>query len=292
MFKGSITALVTPFKNNALDIDAFERIIMWQINSGTSALVVNGTTGEAPTLSDQEYRQLVLASTQFSGGQIPIIVGTGSNCTAKTIELTLFAQKAGAQAALIMLPYYNKPTQSGLYAHFKAIHDATDIPILIYEHPGRCGVSLDFETLTQLAQLPRIVGIKDCTGDLSRPLKLRSCVPESFCMLTGNDDDIVPYLAQGGDGCISVASNIAPELCTKLHKAWEEGDFATVDKMNRTLLPLWQAMACESNPIPVKYAAHLLELCTDEIRLPLVLPCDTSKAMIKQALQDLKILTD
>ena len=284
MFTGSITALITPFRNGQVDWKSFENLIEWQIENGTSALVPCGTTGESPTLSHEEHRAVVERCIAIAARRIPVIAGTGSNATAEAIALTLQAQKAGADAALIVAPYYNKPTQEGLTAHFRAIHDATDIPIIIYNIPGRSVIDISNETLCALSALPRIVGVKDATGDLGRPLFLRNRLGDSFCQLSGNDDTAAAFLAQGGHGCISVTSNVAPALCAKMHAAWRAGNLSGMAAARDALAPLHKALFCETSPAPVKYAASRLGLSGDEVRLPLVPASAAARAAVESAL--------
>ncbi|PZQ48442.1 MAG: 4-hydroxy-tetrahydrodipicolinate synthase [Micavibrio aeruginosavorus] len=284
MFKGSITALITPFKNGEIDWNAFEKLVEWQIESGTHGLVPVGTTGESPTLSHDEHHQVVQRCIAIAKGRIPVIAGTGSNSTREAISLTEHAQKDGADAALVVTPYYNKPSQDGLHAHFKAIHDATDIPIIIYNIPGRSVIDMSNDTMCKLAELPRIVGVKDATGDLARPLNIKNRLGDSFCQLSGNDDTVTGFLAQGGHGCISVTSNIAPAQCAKLHNAWQAGDLKTMCEMRDLLAPVHKALFCEVSPPPVKYAASLLGLGTDEVRLPLVPASKTARVAVDEAM--------
>ncbi|KAF0117369.1 MAG: dihydrodipicolinate synthase [Rhodospirillaceae bacterium] len=288
MFKGSIAALITPFRNGVVDEKAFQSLVAWQIAEGTHGLVPCGTTGESPTLSHEEHRRVIALCVEAAVGRVPVIAGTGSNSTSEAIELTRHAQKAGASAALVVTPYYNKPTQEGLYQHFKAIHDAVDLPLVIYNIPGRCVVDVSPETLVRLARLPNIVGIKDATADLTRPLRTRLAVGPSFCQLSGEDATVVAFLAQGGVGCISVTSNIAPRLCARLHDAWSVGEYATVFALRDRLMPLHEALFCETSPGPVKYAAHLLGLCSAEIRPPLWEIAESSRAKIAAVLETLE----
>ena len=288
MFKGSITALITPFRNGVVDEKAFQSLVAWQIAEGTHGLVPCGTTGESPTLSHEEHRRVIALCVEAAAGRVPVIAGTGSNSTSEAIELTRHAQKAGASAALVVTPYYNKPTQEGLYQHFKAIHDAVDLPLVIYNIPGRCVVDVAPETLVRLARLPNIVGIKDATADLTRPLRTRLAVGPSFCQLSGEDATVVAFLAQGGVGCISVTSNIAPRLCARLHDAWSVGEYATVFALRDRLMPLHEALFCETSPGPVKYAAHLLGLCSAEIRPPLWEIAESSREKIAAVLETLE----
>ncbi len=269
MFKGSLVALITPFRDGAVDETAFQEHVAWQLGQGTHGLVPIGTTGECPALEDEEQERLIALTVEVAKGRAPVIPGTGFNSTAHTIHATKVAKKAGADAALVVCPYYNKPTQEGLYQHFKAVHDAVDIPIVIYNIPGRSVVDMSNVTMARLAKLPNIVGVKDATNDLARPLKMRVEIGGEFCLLSGEDATAVAYLAQGGDGCISVTANVAPRLCSDLHEAWQKGDFATVRKINERLIPLHDALFVETSPAPVKYAASLLGRCTAEVRQPL-----------------------
>lgn len=284
MFKGSITALITPFKNNSVDDDAYEKLVEWQIDSGTHGLVPCGTTGESPTLSHDEHHAVVEKCIKIVAGRVPVIAGTGSNSTQEAISLTLHAQKAGADAALVVTPYYNKPSQDGLYQHYKALHDATDIPIILYNIPGRCIVDMTIDTMCKLAELPRIVGVKDATGDLGRPLMLKNRLGDSFCQLSGNDDTATAFLAQGGHGCISVTSNVAPALCAQMQEAWQKADMAAMAKARDLLAPLHKALFMEPSPAPVKYAASLLGFGTDDVRLPLVPASTTARKAVEEAL--------
>lgn len=282
MFSGSITALITPFTNGRVDEEAFRKLVDWQIKQGTHALVSCGTTGESPTLSHDEDMRVTAICVEVADGRVPVIAGTGSNSTSEAIALTKSAKEAGADAALIVTPYYNKPTQDGLYAHFKAIHDAVEIPIIIYNIPGRCIVDMSVETMARLAELPNIIGVKDATADLKRPALTRGAIDEDFCQLSGEDATIVPFLAQGGHGCISVTANVAPALCANLHNAWKGGDFNEVARINDRLMPLHEALFVESSPGPVKYAASQLGLCENRVRLPLV----TVKASTQERVRD------
>lgn len=289
MFKGSITALITPFRNGEIDWAAFDKLVEWQIESGTDGLVPVGTTGESPTLSHEEHHQVVQRCIKITNGRVPVIAGTGSNSTAEAISLTRHAQSDGADGALVVTPYYNKPTQDGLYAHYKALHDATDIPIIIYNIPGRSVIDMSNDTMSKLAELPRIVGVKDATGDLGRPLLLRNRLGDGFCQLSGNDDTATAFLAQGGHGCISVTSNIAPVQCAKMHDAWQAGDLKTMIEMRDLLAPVHKALFCETSPPPVKYAASVLGFGTDEVRLPLVAASKTARAAVDEALAAAKL---
>ncbi len=290
MFKGSITALITPFQNGEVDWKSFEKLVEWQIENGTDGLVPCGTTGESPTLSHDEHHQIVKRCIEITKDRIPVIAGTGSNSTKEAISLTQYAQKDGADAALVVTPYYNKPSQDGLYAHYKALHDATDIPILIYNIPGRSVIDMSIDTMSRLAELPRIVGVKDATGDLSRPTLMRGRVGDKFCQLSGNDDTATGFLAQGGHGCISVASNVAPALCAKMQDAWTSGDQKTMSECRDLLAPLIKALFCETSPAPVKYAASRLGFGTDEIRLPLVPASAAARKAVDEAMASAGLL--
>ncbi len=284
MFKGSMTALITPFKNGAVDEKGFQDFCRWQIDEGTDALVPVGTTGESPTLDFAEHKRVIDLCVEAADGRVPVIAGTGSNSTAEAIELTAYAKKAGASAALVVLPYYNKPTQEGQYQHYKAIHDAVDIPIVIYNVPGRTSVDMTVETMARLAKLPRIVGVKDATADLTRPMLLRLAAGPDFCQLSGEDATVVPFLSQGGHGCISVTSNVAPRLCAELHDAWAKRDLDTVMTINERLTPLHKALFVETSPGPVKYGAELLGRASAAARLPLCEIAAASKERVKAAM--------
>lgn len=284
MFHGSIVALITPFKDGKVDEAAFQSFVEWQVSEGTHGLVPVGTTGESPTLSHDEHRRVVELCIEAAGGRVPVIAGTGSNSTAEAVELTRHAKEAGATAALVVTPYYNKPTQEGLYQHFKTIHDAADLPIIIYNIPGRSVVDMSVATMARLAKLPNIVGVKDATADLVRPLRTRVEIGPDFCQLSGEDATAVAFLAQGGVGCISVTANVAPRLCAEMQNAWRKGDFATCERYRDLLMPLHHAMFVETSPGPVKYAASLLGKCGEEVRLPLVPVSDATRAAVREAL--------
>jgi 4-hydroxy-tetrahydrodipicolinate synthase len=269
MLKGSLVALITPFRNQAVDEAAFQKFVAWQIEEGTHGLVPCGTTGESPTLHEDEHRRLIAICVEVAAGKVPVVAGTASNSTEHTIALTRQAKEAGADAALIACPYYNKPTQEGLYQHFKAVHDAVDLPIVIYNIPGRTAVDMSNATMARLAKLPNIVGVKDATNDLSRPLKMRVEIGPDFALLSGEDATAVAYLAQGGQGCISVTANVAPRLCADVHEAWQKGDVATVRRLNERLCALHEALFAETSPAPVKYAVSLLGRASAEVRQPL-----------------------
>jgi 4-hydroxy-tetrahydrodipicolinate synthase len=285
MFKGSFVALITPFRNGGVDEAKFQDFVAWQVAQGTHGLVPTGTTGEAPTLSHEEQERVIALCAEVAAGKVPVIAGTGSNSTAHTIELTRMAKKAGATAALIVCPYYNKPTQEGLYQHFKAVHDAVDLPIVIYNIPGRSAVDMNNATMARLAKLPNIVGVKDATNDLARPLRMRIEIGPDFAMMSGEDATAVAYLAQGGDGCISVTANVAPRMLADLHEAWAKGDFATVRQINERLGPLHDALFAETSPAPVKYAAALLGKCEPTVRQPLCPIMPQTQERVAQAMR-------
>jgi 4-hydroxy-tetrahydrodipicolinate synthase len=269
IFNGSLVALLTPFRDGKVDETAFQSFVEWQISQGTKGVVPCGTTGESPTLSHAEHMRVVELCVEAARGRVPVIAGTGSNSTEEAILLTGHAKQASADAALVVTPYYNKPTQEGLYQHYKAIHDAVDIPILIYNIPPRCVVDMTVETMARLAELPNIVGVKDATQDLLRPMRTRLDIGPDFCQLSGEDGTALPFLAQGGHGCISVTGNVAPKLCAEMHDAWQAGDVETASARNETLMPLHLALFAETSPGPVKYAAGQLGLCTEVCRPPL-----------------------
>lgn len=284
MFCGSIPALITPFKNGAIDWAAFDAFVEWQIEQGSHGVVACGTTGESPTLNRDEHNTIVERTVALVKGRIPVIAGTGTNSTASTIEATEHAKKSGADAALIVTPYYNKPTQDGLYAHYKAVHDATDLPIIIYNIPARCVVDMSVDTMARLAELPRIVGVKDATADLNRPILLRNRVGSDFCQLSGEDGTALPFLAAGGHGCISVAANIAPALCAQMQDAWTAGNIREAEALRDRMTPLNKALFVETNPSPVKYGCAALGLCSDEVRLPLLPASANARAAMDAAM--------
>jgi 4-hydroxy-tetrahydrodipicolinate synthase len=290
MFEGSITALITPFKNGELDKPAFQSFVEWQIAEGTNALVPCGTTGESPTLSHDEHREVVETCIEVADGRVPVIAGTGSNSTREAVELTHHAKQAGATAALVVTPYYNKPTQAGLIAHYTAIHDECDLPIIIYNIPGRSIVDMSVDTMAELSELPNIVGVKDATSDLARPLETRIACGPDFCQLSGEDGTAVPFLAAGGVGCISVTANIAPKMCSDMHAAWRSGDLNTVMSLQDKLMPIHMAMFGETSPGPVKHAASLLGKCSAETRLPLVEIAESNKEAVRTALVEAGLL--
>jgi 4-hydroxy-tetrahydrodipicolinate synthase len=290
MFKGSFTALITPFRGGKVDEPAYRDLVARQIAAGTHGLVPCGTTGESPTLSHEEHMRVTEICVEVAARKVPVIAGTGSNATEEAIMLQRHAKKAGADAGLVVTPYYNKPTQAGLIAHYRAIADAVDLPIVIYNIPGRSVIDMTVATMAELAKHPNIVGVKDATADLARPLRTRLACGADFCQLSGEDATAVPFLAQGGVGCISVTSNIAPKECADLHNAWIKGDMKEATRLNDLLMPVHDAMFCESSPGPVKYAAEVLGLCSGELRLPLVPIAAASRKKVEDALKGAGLL--
>ncbi len=293
MFKGSNVALITPFKNNGLDEEAYIKLIHFHIDNGTNGLVPAGTTGESPTLSHDEHQKVIDLCIKESNGKIPVIAGTGSNSTEEAISLTTHAEKAGANGALIVTPYYNKPTQEGLYQHYKAINDKCGIPIIIYNIPGRSVIDMSVDTMARLYELKNIVGVKDATGDLDRVNQTLQKMGKDFIQLTGNDDNVFEFNKRGGVGTISVTANIAPKLCSdfqKFSKSDTDNEMKEAERLDKILQPVHHSMFVESNPSPVKYAAKLLGLCDDNVRLPLVKVTDTTKEIVKKALQSAKLI--
>jgi len=281
---GSIPALVTPFRDGAVDAETYQRFIEWQIAQGSHALVACGTTGESPTVSHDENKQVIDLAVEAAAGRVPVLAGTGSNATHEAIALTQHARRAGADAALIVTPYYNKPSQEGLYQHFKAIHDAVDIPIVIYNIPGRCVVDMAVETLARLAELPRIIGVKDSSNDIKRPYLTRQAIGGSFAQLSGEDPTVLPFLAMGGHGCISVTANVAPGPLARMHAAWARGDVAEAQALNETLMPLHAAMFADPSPAPAKYGASLLGFGTSEVRLPMTACSPAVQGQVREAM--------
>jgi len=289
-FQGSITALITPMLDGAVDEDAYRKLIEWQIAEGTNGLVPVGTTGESPTLSHEEHARVVEICVETAAGRVPVIAGTGSNNTSEAIWLTQHAEKAGADGVLVVTPYYNKPTQEGLYQHYKAINDATKLPILIYNIPPRSVINMTVETMARLSKLENIVGQKDATADLTRPSLQREASGKDFIQLSGEDGTALAYMAHGGRGCISVTANVAPKLCSQFQAACLAGDFAKALEIQDILMPLHDALFVESNPAPVKYAAELLGLCSAQVRAPLVEMQDSSKAIVRDAMKKAGLL--
>lgn len=290
MFHGSMPALVTPFSNGKLDLDALKKLVEWQIDSGSTGLVPVGTTGESPTLSHDEHDQVVTEVVKAAAGRVPVIAGAGSNSTAESVRLAKHAESAGAAAVLVVTPYYNKPTQEGLYQHFKAVHDAINIPIIIYNIPPRSVVDMSPATMGRLAELPRIVGVKDATGDVSRVAKQRASCGKDFIQLSGEDPTAISFNAQGGVGCISVTANVAPKLCAEMQAATRAGDFTKALEITDRLMPLHTAIFMEPGLIGAKYGVSLLGRCSDEVRLPHVPLTDGTKAAIRDGMSHAGLL--
>lgn len=284
MLQGSFTALITPFDGNSVDEDALTRFIEWQILQGSHGVVPVGTTGESPTLSHDEHKRIVELTVKVVKGRIPVIAGAGSNNTNEAIEFSRHAELAGADALLHVAGYYNRPSQEGLYQHFKAVHDASNLPIFMYNIPPRCVVGLDVDTFIHLSELPRIVGVKDATTDLSRPGKERIRITKEFSWLSGEDGTAVPYNAGGGNGCISVTANVAPAQCAAMQTACLEGDYKSALKYQDMLIPLHEALFLEPSPAGIKYAVSKLGLCKEECRLPIVPLSSETKASIDTAM--------
>jgi len=290
MFQGSIPALITPFASGKVDSVAFKKLVEWQIAEGSDGLVPCGTTGESPTLSHEEHMHVTELCIEAAAGRVPVIAGAGSNSTDEAIMLARHAKKAGAQAALVVMPYYNKPTPEGQYLHFKAVHDSVDIPIIIYNIPGRSVVDMSVETMARLAKLPNIVGVKDATGDLVRPIQTHNALGESFCQLSGEDATALAHLVGGGKGCISVSANVAPRLVSDMQRAWREGRLKDAIDIQYRLMPLHDALFCESSPGPVKYVAEILGICSAEARLPICEISDESKKKVRAAMVSVGLL--
>ena len=290
MFSGSICALITPFRGDAVDEERFAEFVDWQIEEGTQGVVPCGTTGESPTLSHEEHRRVTEICIGVARGRVPVIAGTGSNSTAEAVSLTRHAKEAGADAALVVTPYYNKPTQEGMYRHFEALNDAVDLPILIYNIPGRSVVDMTVETMARLARLPNVVGVKDSTADVSRATRQRLAAGRDFCQLSGEDVTQLGFLAQGGDGCISVTANVAPKQMADMHDAWREGEIETAQRLNERLMPLHSGLFCETSPGPVKYGASLLGKCGPGTRLPLCEIAESSRRVVEGAMRSAGLL--
>ena len=291
MFRGSITALVTPFRNGKLDEAAYTQFIEWQISEGTHGLVPVGTTGESPTLDHDEHKRVIELAVATSKKRVPVIAGTGSNSTDEAVELSQYAEKVGADAVLIVTPYYNKPNQEGLYQHFKAVNDAINIPVIIYNIPGRSVVDMSVATMARCYELKNIVGVKDATANLARPSQTRAMLGPDFCQLSGEDATALGFMAHGGAGCISVASNVAPRLCADFQNACMAGDFKKALAIQDRLMPLHEVLFIETNPAPVKYAVSRLGFGTAEMRLPMVPLTEASRRAIDEVLSDLDLVS-
>ncbi|MGC6511625.1 MAG: 4-hydroxy-tetrahydrodipicolinate synthase [Parvibaculales bacterium] len=285
MFKGSIVALVTPFADGAVDEAALARLVEWHVDQGTHGVVPCGTTGESPTLSHAEHRRVIEIVIEAADGKIPVMAGAGSNATQEALDFVAHAGQAGADAALIVTPYYNKPTQTGLLAHYKALNDAAELPLYIYNIPGRSVVDMSIETLAALSELENIVGVKDATGDLNRVSLQRAACGEAFIQLSGEDGTALGFNAHGGVGCISVTANIAPKLCADFQEATLRGDYAQALEIQDRLMPLHQNLFIEASPAPVKFVAAELGLCQSDVRLPLCGISNDSKAVLRDAIQ-------
>lgn len=283
-FRGSFTALVTPFKNGSVDEKTFRDLVDWQISEGTNGLVPVGTTGESPTLSHDEHKKVVTWCVEQARGRVPVVAGAGSNATAEAIDFSRHAEKAGADAVLIVTPYYNKPTQEGLYQHYKAINDAIGIPIIIYNIPARSVIDMSVDTMKRLFELKMIAGVKDATANVVRVSQQRAAIGPDFNQLSGEDASALGFMAHGGHGCISVTSNVAPRLCSEFQSACLKGDYAAALRLQDALLPLHTNLFCETNPSPAKYALSLLGKCPEAVRLPLVTLSDKSKQLVRDAM--------
>ncbi|MEX2455309.1 MAG: 4-hydroxy-tetrahydrodipicolinate synthase [Rhodospirillaceae bacterium] len=289
MFSGSICALITPFRNGGIDEKAFGEFVEWQIAEGTHGLVPVGTTGESPTLSHAEHKRVVELCIEVADRRVPVIAGAGSNSTAEAVELAEHAKQAGADAALVVTPYYNKPTQEGLFRHFEAL-DKVGLPIIIYNIPGRCVIDMTVATMARCAELANVIGVKDATAQVGRATEQKLACGDGFCQLSGEDVTQLGFLAQGGVGCISVTANIAPKLMSEFHEAWQAGNVAEAQRINERLTPLHTDLFCEANPAPVKYGASLLGKCAEELRLPLVPITEESRAKVERAMRHAGLL--
>ena len=290
MFKGSMPALVTPFSNGALDLKTLKQLVEWQIQQGSTGLVPVGTTGESPTLSHEEHETVISEVVQAAAGRVPVIAGAGSNNTVEAVRFVQFAQKIGADAALVVTPYYNKPTQKGLLVHYQALHDCAEIPIIIYNIPGRSAVDMTPATIGELAKLPRIVGVKDATGDLVRVSQQRASCGADFCQLSGEDATALGFNAHGGVGCISVTANVAPKLCAEFQQATLDGDYAKALAFQDRLMPLHEAIFIEPGLVGAKYALSKLGLCSTQVRSPLTELEDSTKSAIEAAMMHARLI--
>jgi 4-hydroxy-tetrahydrodipicolinate synthase len=284
---GCLTALPTPFVRDSIDEAAFAAFCEWQVEQGVRGLVVAGTTGEAPALSMAEQARLVAVAVRVARGRVPVIAGAGSNATAHAVDLAQQAAAQGADGLLAVTPYYNRPSQEGLFEHFEALHQATDLPLFLYDVPARTGTTLANETIVRLAELPRVIGLKDATGELARVPRLRKLLGDDFRLFSGDDATVLDFLALGGNGCISVVANVDPMMCVWLHEAWGRGETSEARAIARTMTPLTQALFLESNPVPVKYALSLMGRMSADVRLPLTLPGPETRAAIVEALSRL-----
>ena len=290
LFYGSIPALITPFRNGKVDDKAYQAFVDWQITQGSHGVVPCGTTGESPTLDHDEHKRVVELCIEAAAGRVPVIAGTGSNSTAEAIDLTVHAKRAGAAGALVVVPYYNKPTQEGMYQHYKALNDEVDIPILIYNIPGRTGVNMTVETMARLARLPNIVGVKDAANDITRTSLQRVAIGPDFIQLSGDDGNALGQAAHGGHGCISVTANVAPSQCAAFQNALMAGDFKTALEWQDRLMPLHDALFVETSPGPIKFAASLRGLCNNELLLPMVPVAPATEKRVRAALDGLGLL--
>jgi 4-hydroxy-tetrahydrodipicolinate synthase len=283
-FRGSFTALVTPFKNGSVDEKAFRGLVDWQIAEGTNGLVPVGTTGESPTLSHDEHRQVVEWCVEEARGRVPVVAGAGSNSTKEAVDLARHAEKSGADAVLVVTPYYNKPTQEGLYQHYKAINDAIGIPIIIYNIPPRSVIDMSVDTMKRLFELPNIAGVKDATANMTRVTQQRAAMGEDFNQMSGEDITALGFMAHGGHGCISVTSNVAPRLCAEFQAACRKGDYSAALKIQDKLAPLHINLFLETSPAPIKYALSLIGKCADTVRLPMVPISEKTRAVVRDAM--------
>jgi len=290
MFFGSIPALITPFYKGEVDYDSFQKIIEWSIEQGSHGFVPCGTTGESPTLNHDEHKKVIDVCVKIVDKRVPVIAGTGSNNTIEAIEFTKYAEESGADGALIVTPYYNKPTQEGLYFHYKNIAESTNLPIIIYNIPSRSIVDMSIETMVELSKIKNIIGVKDATNDLFRPLLTRTKIKKDFCYLSGEDGTALAYLSQGGNGCISVTANIAPKLCSELHNHWNNKEIDKALQINLKLAKIHHVLFIESSPGPVKYAAELLNLCSAETRLPIAPIKNSTKLIIKECMTEADLI--
>ncbi|HTQ14716.1 MAG TPA: 4-hydroxy-tetrahydrodipicolinate synthase [Rhizomicrobium sp.] len=282
--RGSIPALITPFRNGKVDEAAFRRLVSWQIAEGSHGLVPCGTTGESPTLSHEEHRRVVELCVEEANGRVPVIAGAGSNSTEEALSLTRHAKEMGADAVLSVTGYYNKPSQEGLYRHYATIAGAVDIPIVIYNIPGRAIVEISMETMARLSKIANVIGVKDATANLARPSRERLACGKDWRMLSGEDGTALGYMAHGGHGCISVTANVAPRLCAQFQEACMQGAFDAALQVQDRLMPLHDALFCEPSPAPVKYAASLLGMSSDEVRLPMMPASDAARARVRDAM--------